>query len=151
MPKYRDPLTPDLFDWKPPQVAVGLPSEATRGGTLPNQIARAVAQTLKDCGQSREEVAGAMSAYLDQSVSKNMLDAYASPSREEHRITLERSVALIEASGNLGLLGFIAGLFDHVVVPKKYRDLIELHMIDEQLEKQTARKQALLASWRAAR
>ena len=92
-----------------------------------------------------------MSAYLDQDISKNMLDAYASTSREEHRITLERFVALIEATGSYGLLGFVADHFNHVVVPEKYSDLIELHMVEEQLERQTARKQALLAKWRSAR
>lgn len=148
----RDRLTPDLFnDWQPPEVAVSMPADAVRGGTLRTQIARAVSRALKDCGKSREQVAAAMSAYLDQEISKNMLDAYASPSREEHHISLERFVALIDATGSFGLLGFIASEFGHVVVPEKYRDLIEMHMIDEQLEKQNARKQALMARWKAAR
>lgn len=151
MGKRRDALTPDLFDWQPPQVAVSLPAETVRGGTLRSQIARAVSQALKECDLSRDEVAEAMSAYLDQDISKNMLDAYAAPARDEHRISLERFVALIEATGSYGLLGFIAGHFGHVVVPEKYSDLIELHMVEEQLERQTARKQALLAKWKSAR
>lgn len=151
MPKHRDPYTADLFEWQPPQVAVNMPAEAVRGGTLRTQIARAVSQALKECGQSREDVARAMSAYLEQDVSKNMLDAYASPSRDEHHISLERFLALIEATGGYGLLGFIADHFNHVVVPAKYSDLIELHMVEEQLERQTLRKNALLARWKATR
>ena len=151
MAKPRDTLTLDLFEWQPPQVAVRMPAETVRGGTLRTQIARAVSQALKECDRSRDEVAAAMSDYLNQEVSKNMLDAYASPSRDEHHISLERFVALIEATGSYGLLGFVADHFDHVVVPSKYSDLIELHMVEEQIERQTQRKQALQARWKSAR
>ena len=152
MPKPRDPNTLDMFtDWQPPQVAVTLPPEVTTGGDLASQIARAVSRSLKASGMSREQIAEAMTEYLGEEVSKNMLDAYASEARESHRITLERFVALINVTGQHGLLGFVAEQFDLVVVPERYSDLIELHFIEEQERALAARKSAKLARWRAAR
>lgn len=152
MPKRRDTLTLDLFrDWEPPKVAVSLPAGTVRGGTLATQIARAVSHALSECDQSRYEIAKAMSEYLGQDVSKNMLDAYASQARGEHKITLERLIALIEVTKQYGLLGFIAKNFDLIVVPKKYSDLIDLHFIDEQMKFLEQRKNAGLARWKVSK
>lgn len=76
MPRRRDPNTLDMFtDWQPPQVAVNLPPEVTNGGNLSSQIARTVGRTLKASELSRDEIASAMSKYLGEEISKNMLDA----------------------------------------------------------------------------
>lgn len=148
----RDPLTLDLFrDWQPPQVAVTLPGDAPRGGTLGGRIARALSQAMANSSLSREEIASAMTEYLGELVTKNMLDAYASQAREEHRISLERFIALVEVTGATGLLGFVAEAFGMVVVPAKYADLIELHFIDEQLQTLEARRAAKASNWRAKR
>ena len=148
----RDRLTPDLFrDWQPPQVAVELAGPAPKGGTLQSRISRAVSQALSACDLPREKVAEAMSDYLGVDVSKNMLDAYASQARETHTITLERFIALVEVTGQLGLLGFVAEAFGLVVVPAKYAELIELHFIDEQRAELERRRHALAARWRAGR
>ncbi|MGR3760924.1 hypothetical protein ACUXV3_12460 [Roseobacteraceae bacterium NS-SX3] len=142
----------DMFtDWQPPEVSVRLPDEVATGGNLGSRIARAVARVLKACALSREEVAAAMSDYLGQEVSKNMLDAYASEAREDHKITFERMIALVAVTGEVGLIGFAAEMFDLVVVPEKYSDLIELHFIEEQERALAARKNAKLARWRACR
>ena len=145
--KARDRLTADLFDWQPPKVAVGFEADLS-GNRLGSRISRAVSLALKECGKSRVEVAEAMSMELGYPVSADMLDAYASEAKEGHRITLERFVALVTATG---CLGFVAGLFDHVVVPSRYQSLIELHLIEEH-EKDLARmKQTVEAKWRAGR
>lgn len=149
MPK-RDPFTLDMFtDWEPPEVAVGLPEAAARGGVLSSRIARAVSHALKATALSRDEVAQGMSEYLGESVTKNMLDAYASQARTDHRITLERFMALIEVTGKQGLIGFVAEEFGLIAVPARYRDLIELHFIEEQQKRLEQRKSASLARWRA--
>lgn len=151
MPK-RDRVTPDLFkDWQPPQVAVDLTGPRPQGGSLRSRISRAVSQALSDCDIPRDQVARGMSDYLGEDVSKNMLDAYASQAREGHTITLERFIALIEVTGQTGLLGFVAEGFGLVVVPAKYSSLIELHFIDEQMATLEARRAATAASWRAKR
>ena len=148
----RDPNTPDLFrDWQPPQVAAQLPGDAPRGGTLGGRISRAVSLALGASGLSRETIAAQMSEYLGETVTKNMLDGYASQAREDHRITLERFLALIEVTGQTGLLGFAAEQFGMVVVPSRYAELIELHFIDEQREALERRRATLSAKWRAGR
>lgn len=146
----RDRITADLFDWQPPKVAVGFETELN-GNRLGSKISRAVALALKECGKSRAEVAARMSEELGYAVSADMLDAYASEAKEGHRITLERFIALITATGCLDLLGFVAGLFDHVMVHGRYASLIELHLIEEH-EREVARlKQSVEAKWRAGR
>lgn len=151
MAKARDTLTPDLFDWQPPEVAVRIPQEHVRGGPLRSQIARALSQAMSQSGKSREQIAMDMSEFLGAEITKNMLDAYASPSRDEHRIPIDRFIALIFATEGFGLLGFMAEQFGFVVVPEKYSALIELHLIDEQMERQSQRKAALLGKWKAGR
>lgn len=148
----RDGTTIDMFtEWEPPQVAVTLPPETARGGTLSTRIARAVAHVLRECPMPREEIAAAMSDYLGQEVSKNMLDAYASQAREDHRISLERFMALIEVTGAHELVGFVAEAFGLIVVPERFRALIELHFIEEEQRRLEQRKTASLAKWRAGR
>lgn len=148
----RDRLTPDLFrDWQPPEVAARLDGPAPQGGTLRSRISRAVSQALTASGMTRDEVAAGMSDYLGEDISKNMLDAYASQAREGHTITLERFVALVEVTGQTGLLGFVADAFGLVVVPAKYAELIELHFIDEQQAELERRRQALALRWKGKR
>lgn len=152
MAPRRDPFTPDLFrDWQPPQVAAQLSGDVPRGGTLNGRISRAVSQALGAAGMSREEIAAQMSDYLGETVSKHMLDGYASQAREDHRITLERLIALVEVTGQTGLLGFVAEQFGLVVVPSRYAELIELHFIDEQRRALDQRSALLAARWRAGK
>jgi hypothetical protein len=128
--------------WQPEPVAVNF-AEEVRGGSLSSQISRAVALALRLCGQPRETVAAAMSAYLGEKVSRAMLDAYASEARADHRISLERFIALIEATGRFELLGFVAKNFGHSVVPDRYAAIIELHLIEEH-EQALAERKAVL-------
>lgn len=147
----RDRLTPDLFDWQPPRVAVGFEPEQLAGNRLGSKISRAVALALRECGKPRADIAARMSEELGYPVSVDMLDAYASEAKESHRITLERYVALVTATGCLDLLGFVAALFDHLVVPDKYVAIIELHLLEEQEKKLARHKESLTAKMRAGR
>lgn len=62
---------------------------------LDRRVSAAVSMALKDDPRSRDEIAGAVSALLDEPVSKLMLDAYASEAREGHAISVARFMALI--------------------------------------------------------
>ncbi|WP_282093070.1 hypothetical protein [Epibacterium ulvae] len=147
--RKRDPNTLDMFtDWQPPEVAVNLPAEVTTGGTLTSQIARAVSRVLRECEQPRHEIAAAMSDYLGQDVTRNMLDAYASEAREGHKITFERALALMVVTGQTGLLGFASEMFDLIVVPSEYRELIELHFIEEQQKRLEAKRALITSQWK---
>ena len=47
-PRPHCPLTGDLFDWQPPQVAVGYSADVAGRGRLDNKIARLIGQALRD-------------------------------------------------------------------------------------------------------
>ena len=147
----RDRLTPDLFDWQPPRVAVGFEKEQLPGNRIASRISRAIALALKECGKPRSEVARIMSQELGYPVSEATLDAYASEAKESHKISLERFIALIMATGCHNLLGFVAEFFEHVVVPERFGSLIELHLIEEHEREIQRRKQAVEAKWKAGR
>jgi hypothetical protein len=147
----RDRLTPDLFDWQPPRVAVGFEKEQLPGNRIASRISRAVALALKECGKPRSEVARLMSEELGYPISEATLDAYASEAKESHKISLERFIALIMATGCHDLLGFVAEFFEHVVVPERFGSLIELHLIEEHEREIQRRKQAVEAKWKAGR
>ena len=134
--RRQDNTTMDLFrDYQPPEVTVGYDPEITKGGTLSVKIARAVSHAMQESGKSRAEIATQMSVYLDQNVTENMLNTYASPARDDHKITLERLIALVEVTDSHGLLGFVAGFSDFVVVPKRYAEIIELWVAEEEKTK----------------
>ena len=144
--RRRDNKTLDLFrEYQPPEVTVGFEPEITKGGTLDVKIARALSHAMHECGLSRVEIAEKMSTYLDQKVTENMLNTYASPAREDHKITLERLIALVEVTGSHGLLGFVADFSDFVVVPKRFAEVIHLWIAEEELEKME-RHRAILQS-----
>ena len=91
MSKRRDPLTKDLFEWTPPQVAIRYEEGVTGRGPLDNRISRLIARALRDArddGFQRSEIASAMSKYLGRTISTAMLDKWASEGSGEHRIPL---------------------------------------------------------------
>ncbi len=149
--KRRDRLTPDLFDWQPPKVTIAFAAEPAGVNRIGSRISRAVGLALAGCGKSRVEVARLMSEELGTRISPDMLDAYASEAKEGHRITLERFIALVTVTGAHELIGFVAGLFDLVVVPERYAALLELHEIEEHEREVARRKQAVEARWKGSR
>jgi len=153
--KRRDTLTSDLFDWQPPQVAVGYSGDVAGRGALDSQISRLVSRALRDARDegkgSRTDIAKAMSAELRRPISDAMLNKWSAESSGEHRIPLDAFIALIKTTEADGLLGFIPSLFGYAVVPERYADIIEMHLIDEHERDIAARKAALQARWRAKR
>lgn len=150
MARRRDTSTLDLLGWEPPQVAVGYDAQQTRG-PLDLVIARLIAASLKrahDAGLSREQVAEAMSTWLGRPVSRGTLDTWASPARTANRIPLDAFAALIDATGDHDLLGWLPGTHGYVVVPERYADLIELHLIEEREADLARRKAALTARYK---
>lgn len=88
------------FTFDPPAPAR---REAELAG-LDRVIAAKVALALKEDGRSRFEIAGAVSALLDEDVSKLMLDAYAAESRDQHNISAARFLAFIAVTERFDLL-----------------------------------------------
>ncbi len=127
--KRGDKLTLDLLeDWTPPEIVQRYDEERLRTATLRAKLARAVSETLKESDLSREEIASKMSDWLEEDVSRNMLDAYASEAREEHTITYLRIIALIHVTGDSRIMQIGADRFGHIVVDKKYQKWINVGM-----------------------
>lgn len=89
------------FDVPPPA------SEAADLAGLEQRISRAVARALKDDDRPRETIAAEMSVLLDEEVSGHMLNAYASPAREEHKVPMSRFMALIAVTDRFELLDML--------------------------------------------
>lgn len=144
MSKRRDPDTMDLFrDYQPPEVAARFPSEVAKGGTLDVKISRVLSEAMALSGKPRDRIAAEMSDYLQQNVTENMLDSYASPARKDHKITLERFIALIDVTGCYELLGFICDFAGFVAVPAKYAEVIQLWQTEERLAELERKRAAL--------
>lgn len=130
--RSRDQLTPDLFDWRPAEPLVPTyPAGLVRAASLRARLARAVSVTLGDAGRDRAGIAAAMSAWLGEECSRNMLDAYASEAREERTIPYLRLLALVQVTGDARALQLGAELSGHAVVDGGVLPWIEVGQLAE--------------------
>lgn len=145
-----DTSTIDLLsEWTPPRVAVTFEAtERVRAISFGQRISRAVSEVLRDSSRSREEIAAAMSDFLGEEMSKNMLDAYASTARESHTISLERAFALLHATGDARIFGMELSRFDYAVIPERYVGAVEDAMIEDQKEQLKRRQLAARRKWK---
>lgn len=154
MSKRRDPLTLDLLAWEPPKVAVGYGDEVTGRGALDNRISRAVSRALKDAkesGLTRIGIAKKMSDYLGRPISEDMLNKWASEASDQHRISLDAFIALIDATGCTDLIGVVTAGFGLVAVPEKYERIVTLHIAKEKKREMDAFVDRLEAEMRGIR
>jgi hypothetical protein len=100
MPKAKAHPNQLPFDFAAPAPAKGVAELAG----LKRQIAELVGRVLASDPRSREEIAGAMSAVLNDTVSKAMLDAYASGARPDHDVSATRLFALLVVTDRVDLL-----------------------------------------------
>lgn len=144
----------DLLDWEPTDPVQAFPPEVVRAASIAATISKGVSAALKDCEIPRAEVARLMSEYLDETVSENMLNAYAAEARSEHIINIVRFIALLQVTRDRRLLEEIARLFEWAVIERKYLPAIELAELQEhqaELAREAdARRRALRKSgaWR---
>jgi hypothetical protein len=136
----RDPLTGDLFDQVYP---VRMPARID-GATLEVKLCAAISAALKECPESRAIVAARMADHLGEPhFSKAMLDAYASPGRADHCISVKRLMALIHVTGATWLLDVLAEPFGCYVVGNEDVRNAELGLIDKKLSELQARRREL--------
>lgn len=130
-----DHNTPDLLSWEPPEIVERYPERTVRAASLKSMVAKAVGETLRDCEIPRKEIAKAMSDWLGEDVSKHMLDAYASESKEGHTITFPRVFALIQITGDTRLLQLAADLFGQSVIENRWLPWVEVgQLADKKVE-----------------
>lgn len=156
MSKRRDDtLTGDLLAWEPPKVAVAYEDEVAGHGHLDNKIARLVSRALRDAKDDqklqRAVVARRMSDFLGRRINEEHLNKWSSEANDQHRIPLDAFVALIDVTGAKELLGFVPGQFDHVAMPARFADIVELHLIEEHEQEIADRKSNIMARVRSRR
>ena len=144
MAPRRAPEQPDLLAWTPPQAEIGFAWEQVRSASPAGRIARAVSVALRDCGRSRTEVAAAMSEFLGERVSPNMIDAYASVARTLHQIPLTRFMALVHATRDRRLLQLLADSMGWAVVERRHLPLIAAAQIREHEDALRRERKALV-------
>ncbi|CAA0087020.1 Uncharacterised protein [Starkeya nomas] len=145
----RDPSTLDLFDWTPPAVVEHPDERVLRARTMRERIALAVAQVLDASDKPREQIADEMSAYLGgESVSKAMLDNYASQAKDEHTISFARMVALCAVTGDHRPLQLALDPLDRVSIDARYVGAIQEAMAREQMERLERIARAGRRQWR---
>ncbi len=144
MTKRRPALDPSQLD-----LGFGVPEPATSDGALgrlPKEIAAGVGAMLKGDGRSRYDVAGAVSRLLDEEVSKMMLDAYASEAREGHRISADRLLALVVATGRYDVLRAILRRIGADLLVGEEVYAAELGHVEAQMRELEARRRQLRAA-----
>jgi hypothetical protein len=146
-----DNRTMDLLSWQPPEPQVSFPREQIRAHTINATFARAISRALKDCSKHRSEIANAMSVYLGENVTENMLNAYASEARDNHKINMPRFMALVHATEDYRLLSLLTEGFEFAVIPKKYLPLIEQALLDDKIEELTRARKIAKRQWKGAR
>lgn len=148
----RDPMTSDLFrDYQPGPVVERFDQQAVQAWSAEGRLSKAVALTMDDASMSRAEIAAAMSSLLKATVSKGMLDGYASQAREHHSISAVRLAALIEVTGDARALNVLLEQSGLIVVPQKYEALLRREKARELRERAEREEQAADAEWKAKR
>mgnify|MGYP000107740236 CR=1 FL=1 len=148
----RDTLTTDLFrDYQPEPVVERFEAAQVQAWSLKGRLSKAVALTLDECALARDDIAKAMSEILKATVSKAMLDGYASQARVEHSISAERLAALVEVTGDTRALNVLLEHSGLIVVPQKYEALLRREKARELRERAEREEQAADAEWKARR
>lgn len=107
--------------------------ERVRSPKVASRISKAVAAAIKDSGQSREQIAAGMTAFLDESVTAGTLYQYSSEANERNNIPAHRLIALAMVTGDARLLNAALEGTPFVAVEAKYEPLLRREVRKEQL------------------
>lgn len=143
-----DTRTGDLLDWEPPPLVETYDAVTIRAASLRAKIAHAISATLCEAEQDRTQIAAAMTGFLGEEVSKNMLDAYASESRDDHTISFVRLLALVEVTGDVRPLTLAAEMAGCVVIPARYMAAVHEAMWAAREEEAHAQRLSSRKAWR---
>lgn len=152
MAKARgDKLTGDLLSWEPPIVEARFEECRVRAASLAGKVCRVIAEAMKEDGRSREDIASELSDYLGEEISRDSLDAWSSEAREKNNIAGYRLIALMNLLSSPEMLNELLTDTDFVLVPRKYKPLIERELALEVREKMDRFIAASDAEWRSGR
>lgn len=113
---------------------------------LERQISGAVSAILHDDPRSREEIAALMSVLLADEVSRSMLDAYASPAREGHKVPASRLLALIAVCNRHDLLDHLVRSIGAAILVGEEVLTAQLGHLDRQIAQLKAKRTRIAAS-----
>jgi hypothetical protein len=152
MAPKRDTFTVDLFrDYKPEPVVERFDDEAIKAWSLAGRLSKAIARPMEESGQTRDEIAAAMSDILKTTVSKATLDAYSSQAKENNQIPAVRLAALVTVTGDARALNVLLEEAGLIVIPNKYEALLKRERAREMRALLEREEQAADAQWKANR
>jgi ubiquinone biosynthesis protein UbiJ len=128
-----------------------VPAAATDAGDLAGfgaMVAAGVARACREDSRTRHEIARAMGDVLGEGVSKAMLDAYCSESREQHSIPAHRWWALIAVTGRWDIADALAARCGARLLSGEEIRAAELGHVQAQMAELQERMRALKASTR---
>ena len=142
----RRPIPPDqmeLLAWQPPATVTRFEDREVRAATIAGTVCRAVSVALRDCRLKRPDVAERMSGFLGEDVGLNILNAYASPARPDHTISMTRFAALLHVTQDRRLLELLAEPHGWAVIDRKFLKLIEIAALQEREDELRRNREAL--------
>ncbi len=149
--RQRDRSTLDLFrDYEPKPVVRRFEDEDVRAWSRARRLSRALAKTFEAADADRDAIAGAMSEWLGETVSKSMLDAYASQEKP-HAISALRLIALVAVTGDDRALNDLLADVGLIAIDRKYEALLRREQARELRERLEQEEKAADAEWRARR
>lgn len=107
------------------------------------RVNRMVGSMLNSDGRSREVIAAEMSVLLAEPISVDMLNAYASPARIEHKVPFSRLMALVVVTKRFDLLDARMRETGCGVLVGEELHTARIGHIDQQIKKLQAEKRAL--------
>jgi len=123
------------------------PAEARTGdgalAGMERMVSSAVGRILRDDPRNRFEIAGGMSALLDDDVTKSMLDAYSAEAKETHNISFARFLALIAETQRYDVLGRLMRAIGADMVVGEEAYTVELGHLSAEIDRLKKREQQL--------
>lgn len=116
--------------------------EASLAG-LGRMVAAAVGRILHEDERNRHQIAGRVSELLDEAVSKEMLDAYSSESRDGHNVSFHRFLALVAATDRHDVLDMLIRQIGGAVLIGEEIHTAQLGHIDRQIAELKARRRSI--------
>lgn len=142
MPRRSENPAQFGFTFDPPAVA-SAPAELAG---FERQICRAVSDMLKEDPRDRAVIAAEMAVLLDEDVSLHMLNAYASPAREEHRVAMSRFLALVAVTKRHDLLDRVVRHIGAAVLVGEEVKTARIGQIDREVERLKEERKKLTAT-----
>lgn len=153
----RDPNTPDMFtdpaakkplaNWAPAPVRAAPPPKRPPGWDMRSKVSRAISAAMRDSELNRDEIAKRMTVFLDEDVTLNVLNQYASEA-SEHSIPAHRLAALAHALDRADLLNLLTHPLGCEVVEQRWLPAIEDAQLAVDIEEKKKRQAQVRSLWR---